>query len=266
MSEWYKRQKERDAKARELSESLLGSEGDVFAEAMNLIALLMDDVFASDRINDLVVKRKISVVSYAFNLLWSSWDETLAGRYQTATDHHRSINEAPDFLMALQLNPGLAHEMTDRTTIKVETALRTIKKALADHLQRTDVHSWFTFKQKAGKHGEPFSHISVQALGGSLPVSEKAGRRVAVVRLGGDVSQEILRLVAIELAVSALNLLVAAVFAFEDLTHFEDTVWKDLENRHQHLVAQLGMELEALRAASKGPVGTLYLARTDEEV
>lgn len=263
---WYQRQKDRDQESKALSESLLGAERDLFANAMALTVSCLDAVFAADeQINDQVVKRKISVAHYAFNLLYSAWDETLAGRYSAARDHSRSINECSDFLYALDINPGLANEMTDETTIKIETVRRTIKNALAE-LDKTKAAGWLTQMQKAAKSVEPFSHVSVKSLGGTLPVMEKLGAKAAVVRLGGAVSPLILRAMAIDLALSALSLLTATVFGFRDVVQVDHDLFKALVSKAHDYIAELAKEIETLRNDCSGTVQAVYFARFDEEV
>ena len=265
MSEWYERQRQRDVEARELSQSLLGPEAKIFADAMSVIASCLDAVFATDRLDDLVVKRKISVAHYAFNLLCSSWDEALAGRYQTATDHFRSIDEAPDFLTALDVDPSLADQMGDRRSIKVERARRAVQAALkrADPgraNERQDARTAYA------KSLEPLSHISIEALGQYLPVLERDGQTLAVVRPGGAVSRSTLRPVAIHLALSALSLLLAVTNAFYDVTGIQHSDWKAVAEKSGDLVNALGNELAAMREHSTAPVSAVYFAATEEVI
>src|SRR5438128_2141028 len=107
---WYEEQKERDAKARNLSESMLGPETVVFSQAMEQIARCLDIVFASDQINDLVIKRQIGHAQLAFNLLLAAWDQMLAGRYNAASQLERTIDELSDFLQALFIKPDLVDD------------------------------------------------------------------------------------------------------------------------------------------------------------
>ena len=260
--DWYGLQAQRDQGSKALSESLLGPEKLLFAEAMGLVLSCLDAVFACEQqINDLVIKRKISVVHHAFNLLCSAWGETLAGRYSAAADHFRSIEESPDFLYALDINPQLA----DERTIKIETARRTIRDELA-RLDKGQAHERLAEMQKAAKKIEPFSHISVKSLGGSLPVSEKVGKKAAVVRLGGAVSEFTLRILATQLALSALSLLVAVVFSFRGIVEVDELLWKGLVDRGEQWISRLGKELDALGDRSAGAVEAVYFARFDEEV
>jgi hypothetical protein len=268
--QWYDRQKARDGESTELSESLLGSEKAIFVQTMSLLALLYDSAITADKgrelLDDLAFKRKISLVHYGFNLLWSAWTEALAGRYHTATDHWRSIDESGDYLLALEFNPQLAEEMTDIKQIKIKPVRQAIKRGLSrggapgnrDLLKRMqDVHQYL----------DHLSHITVESLGQYLPVKETGGQLTSVVRPGGAVSQLILRHVAIHLAMSALKLLMDAMHSFEAVVGTELQLQIDVLRKIGDSTSVLGKELEALHAkAPRGPVTAIYLARSNEEI
>ena len=219
--QWYDRQNQRDRESCEKSEALLGPEQPIFHEEMSLLLGLSDAVIGADDINERLesvnFRHKVAVVHYGYNLLWSAWKEALAGRYQTATDHLRSIEECPDFLMALWLNPALSEGWTDKSSLDIDTVIRrTIKRGLdtAKTSAGTDLAKRM---RKIAKDVQPLSHVSVQSLSKFLPLVESHGQRVLLVRLGGAVSETTLRLVCNQLAGSATYLLGVALVAFEDL-------------------------------------------------
>jgi hypothetical protein len=263
--DWYRRQKARDQTSRDRSDSLLGHEKTIFLEAMDLMVKHFDAVLtapgAHALLDDLAFKRKISLIHYGFNLLWSAWDETMAGRYQTAADHWRSIDECPDFLFALEINPPLADQMTDATTIKVETARKTIHKALNSGTESGHLMQ----QQKQHKDLQALSHVSVQSLGQHLPVREIGVERRSLVQLGGAVAPLTLRLHAIHLALSALTLQSAALFAFEKTVQIEHELWQITIDRIANRGAVLQNELEGLREATFPSAAGVYMARSDED-
>jgi len=263
-TEWYESQRKRDSDAIASSESALGPEASVFADAMSVIARCLDAVFASDSIDNLVVKRKISVAHYAFNLLWSAWNEALAGRYQTATDHFRSIDEAPDFLTALHVDPALANELgAAQRSVKVERARRAVKDALR-RVNQSKAGEWEATRLKQAKRVEPLSHVSVEALGQYLPVVTKDGQTLAVVRPGGMASNTTGRVVAIQLALHALQLLLSVTNAFIDVAGVRHSGWVGLAEKSGRLAEVLGKELAGI--GSPESVDAVYFALTDEVI
>lgn len=266
---WYERQRDRDRHARERSHSMLGPERDIFLEAMHLFVTHFDAVVTSDEIaalvDDLAFKRKVSLVHYGFNLLWSAWDEALAGRYQAAADHWRSIDECSDFITALEINPELADGMTDKRTIGIGRVRKAIQKALNDWEpgSGTDL---LRQQQKLHKDLQPLSHVSVQSLGQYLPVNDIDSERRSIVRLGGVVSQLTGRLVAIHLASAASQLLTATLFGFQTVVEIEDQLWKATTNRLAEHGVVLRNELGALREITSRSTERLYLARSNEDI
>ena len=268
-NQWYENQKTRDQESRELSESLLGPEKAIFIEVMCLLALRLDSVMATDYapgpLDELAFKRKISLAHYGFNLLWSAWDEALAGRYHTATNHWRSIDESSDFLLALEFNPQLADDMTDTTRVKIEAARRAIKKGL-EQSGPAKIPDLVREMRNATQFLQDLSHISVSSLGQYLPVREKEGGLEAVVRLGGAVSQFMLRHVAISISISALKFLMDATGAFYDVVHAEHELEMNMLHKMREFSAALRREREALHDKAPGPVTNIYFARSDEEL
>lgn len=263
-SEWYEHQRSKDRRSRELSESYLGPEAQIFVQAMNLTAQCLDAVFTEPK-DDLTFRRKISVAHYGFNLLYSAWDEALAGRYQTATNHFRSISEVPDFLAALDVDPKLADEMGERNRVKVERARRAVKAAL----KRGDpakAIQWEHALTERSKGLQGFSHISLESLGQSLPVIVRDGATQAVLCAGGAVSPFTLRLVAIRIAVSTLDMLLHVTHAFFRDTGLEQAEWLGLATWSGQSADTLSKEIAAIAETRPEPVSVLYLATTREVV
>jgi hypothetical protein len=261
---WYERQRQRDAESRALSESLLGPEKAMFAEFMGLTAGCLDAVFWSGRFEDLASKRKIEFGNHAFNLLWSAWDEALCGRYDASRAHFRSIGECRDFLMALIADPLLADRLGDRTK-DIYLARRRIRDTL-DQGKAGAGKAFFECLKKAADDVQELSHVCHNAAAGALPVIEKDGETVGVVRPGGTVSAVTLRLLAVQLALDAALLFGVLSAGFIDVTELDDEVWRSAIRRAEHLARELGSELEGIRATVKGPISQLYFARSDEEL
>lgn len=267
--QWYERQKADDHRSRDRSESLLGLERAIFAEAMNLIVRLIDAVLtadtAQDRLADLAFKHKIALVNYGFNLLWSAWNEALAGRYHTATDHFRSIEECPDYLTALWLDPQLSDKWTDVRRLEINKARETIKKSL-DMPRKGAGADLLKQMQDLAKSRHPLSHVSVQSLSQYLPAIEKDGKRWLVVRLGGAVSRLTLRIVAIQVATSALELLSAALLAFDEILEIELDLFQTTTAKIRALTGILAEEIKALSGDGGGPAAGIYFVRSDETI
>ncbi len=263
--QWYDRQNQRDRESCDKSEALLGPEQAIFHEAMSLLLGLSDAVIGADDINERLksvnFKHKVAVVRYGYNLLWAAWKEALAGRYQTATDHLRSIDECPDFLLALWLDPALSEDWTDKRPLDIDTVIRrTIRRGL--DTPKTSAGTDFVKRMReAAKDVQPLSHVSVQSLGKFLPLVERHGQRVKLVRLGGAVSETTLRLVCNQLAGSATYLLGVALVAFEDF----GVEWELSEaatkrgNEYQRILTE---QLKTM--AGESSAEALYFALSDE--
>jgi len=237
---WYDIQRQRDDEALVLSESLWGAEKEVFSNSMDIVSRFLDSILEPGTINDLVVKTKLAIATYAFDLHWSSWNEASVGRYGAATDHWRSIEESPHFLKALQLNPALA-QMLRLNRMDRNTAVKTIRKALdaekpgagKDFLQSLDYH----------KEIQRFSHVSQVSTQATLPIYEDAeGARVLVKPGGGVISEESLRRIGIYLAEAAMNLVSSVAFAFQEV----EDVSRLWESEGRSLIEEGGLTLTAV--------------------
>ncbi len=259
------RQRERDLASRQESESLLGREVGIFRESMGLIISLWDEVLSADsideRLKDLTLKHRLAVLHYGFNLLWAAWEEALAGRYQTATDHFRSIEECPDFLLALWLKPELSNDWTDQTSLNAKTVRRTIAAALKQPGAGSDM---LRSMRIAARGVQAFSHVSVQSLGQALPLKEEGGMRL-LVRLGGEVSPISLTLVAAQIVNSTLQLLGAALLAFDDVLKLDSELLKGAFRRIAEHRDTLAGQQDGLRdvAPAQGLVFAASQTATD---
>ena len=244
--DWYGEQMRVDANARSESEGLLGPEGAIFAEAMAQIAECLDYAIALGPIDDLRTKRRVALVTHTFNLIWASWNEALTGRYDVAVSHFRSIEEAPDFLMALDANPGLADAM-GRAPIEIETAWRALRKDL-DKLEDGKGKQWFTWRQERAKGTQPLAHVSPEVTNQSLAIRIEDNKKIGTLRLGGVVSGLNLRPLAMTIAGSAVTFLAAVVVAF----HTTPSVYHLWTSRGLEFVEQslavLGEQLETMNA------------------
>ena len=261
---WYQAQKERDQQARELSESVLGPLEEAFADVMDLIARCFDAALSVGTINDLTTRRKVAVANHAFNLLWSAWDEALAGRYDAATDHWRSIDEAPDFLLALSVNPTLADDM-GQTKIDIDTARRTIAKGM-NRLKPGEGKRWLELRQQGAKGLQPLAHVTVEATSMALAVTMKEGKKTAILRPGGGfVAKLTLRPIAIYLVSGAISLLHGMAFAFqhiEEVDNLWETTGRDVAEKTTTTVKK---QMEVFSVPSGDPFAILVL-RSDEEL
>jgi hypothetical protein len=217
--QWYDRQNQRDRDSCEKSEALLGPEQAIFHEAMSLLLGLSDAVVgaddASERLESVNFQHKVAVVHYGYNLLWAAWREALAGRYQTATDHLRSIQECPEFLLALSLNPALSEDWTDNRPLDIGTDIRRTIRREFDTLGASAGADLVKRMRGAAKDVQSLSHVSIQSLRKFLPLVERHGQRVLLVRLGGAVSETTLRRACSQLASSAVYILGIALVVFK---------------------------------------------------
>jgi len=264
--EWYERQRNRDVASRAASEALLGSEREMFAQYIGLTASCLDAVCASGPVDDLVVRRNIEFSNHAFSLLWSAWDEALCGRYDASRAHTRGVSECCEFLMALIAKPELADRLGSRTK-DIHLARRAIRDGLNTNYPPRGTELFHSLED-AARSVQALSHVCHEAAGGALPIFERGGRNVAAVRPGGIVSEITLRLTAIPLATDAAYLFGVTSAAFIDVVGLPDEAWRDAIRRAQQLASELQAELEAVGATamSRGPIGEIYLARTDEVV
>ena len=266
-TEWYEHRFERDKASMERSEAHLGLEKAIFAEAMSLLVRLIDAMLTAEDIDDQIqninLKHRIAVANYGFNLLSSAWNDALSGRYHAATDHFRSIDECPDFLMALFLDPRLSDDWTDVQGPSIALIRRRISDGIGEN--RRNSAELMERMQDVAKPIQPLAHVSVQSIGQYLPLVEREGKRWRVVRLGGAVSHVTLRLVAIQIATSAVHLLGAAFWAFDDILKVD----LDLLRRYAEAVIArsraLTEQLQALSSEATDPVAHgIYFASSDE--
>ena len=118
---WYDSMKVGDGENSSQSTTWLGPERGVFLQAMANIMAIMQGVFESGPVDDAVLKAKLAIANRGFDLLWSAWHEMLAGRYNSATEHWRSLYETPDFLKALQVWPLHRSETGEPRAILIGT-------------------------------------------------------------------------------------------------------------------------------------------------
>lgn len=259
---WYARQQKMDEQARSKSEALLGPEKDVFANVMGLVARCLDEVASAGAFNDLPTGRKVILASHGLNLLWSAWDEALAGRYDSAATHSRSIGEVPDFLDALRAEPAFADRMGTGTK-DVNAARRIVR----DSLETTwsgEGKRWLKNLLETDKRLQPLSHISVEVTQRGIAVGVGDEGKVGVLRPGGGVVSEwLLRPIAIGLAIQATVLFQAVFAAFQEIPSVDD-IWKaEGPNVSREGIATLTAEVEALEPL-KGDITLIHFLRSDE--
>ena len=260
-NDWYEHQKHSDAQSRKAAESILGPEANVFADSMAMIAHCLDIVAISGPPNDLPTKRKIGFAIHAFNLLWSAWDATLAGRYDAAASHWRSIEETPDFLMALYADPSCAERMGNQGW-GVGKARQIVKKGM-DKEEQGKGREWLASKLESSRGIQPFSHISLEAQGMALGIGTQAGKKIGVLRPGGVLAYPTLRLAAGHLAFDAVILLGAVAVAFSDVRGLED-LWEGRVRRlSQSWSDVISRELQSMNVPS-GAMDSIVLLRSDE--
>lgn len=222
-ADWYEMQSTRDSQAAERSPRILGREGDVFVDAMALVYEMLKSVFAEGEIHDLPSKMKIGVANHAFNLLWSAWQNAMAGRNDACVDHWRSIDESPEFLAALQVNPRLARPMMDGK-LKYKTALRTVIRE-RNRLQTGDGDRWAE-EQKWRQVRHRFAHVDPVATMAALPIALEGSDASALVEPGGGVVEPRgLRRMCLYLAEAAVSLIWWVNFAFQDTSKVSE-IWE----------------------------------------
>jgi len=261
MTDWYRRQRQRDAAARSKSEAALGPEGAAFREATSLLASCLDTAFATGA-DDLVTRRKTEFASHALNILWSAWDEALCGRFDASDAHSRSISESREFLLALYVRPALAEQL-GRSQRDIDTARNAIRDAIADHGgPGKEFHARVT---QAHKALQPLAHVTHEVTGGVLAVIRAENGAVGVLRPGGGVSTLSLRLQAIPLALDSLQLLGVAIAVF-DVVPVGEELWNRALERIGAWTQVLAAELRGLAPDCRVSIGRIHLARAGEEV
>ena len=259
MMDWYERQRRRDAEGRALSESLLGPELGVFQEAMAIMTRCLGIVRTSDWAGSLAARRKIQYANHAFNLLWSAWDSMLAGRYDSAAQLERSIDESSDFLMALYADPSFADHIP-ATTKDVYKARRAIRDFL-DGGGKGVGTEWFRRREQQAKPHQPFGHVSYETTT-SLPVTFEDGAKVAYVRPGGFVAEPTLRIYACGFAAAASAMMPIFVLAFSDIAEV-GAMWGEMPVICCHQQDIIAEQLEALSYPA-GEVDFLAFLGSDE--
>lgn len=260
-NEWYDRQKRFDAESRRTAESVLGPEANVFADSMAMITHCLDRVAIAGPPNDLPTKRKIALTVHAFNLLWSAWDATLAGRYDAAASHWRSIEETGDFLMALYADPSCAERMGDQDW-DVHRARRVVTNAMEKD-EKGKGREWLAKIRESSRGTQPFSHISLEAQGMTLGIVTQDGKKIGVLRPGGAPAYPTLRLAAVYLAFDAVMLLGVVAVAFSDVRGLEDLWEGRVRGLTQSWSAVVRRELQAMSVPT-GEMDSIVLLRSDE--
>lgn len=211
---WYEERLSIDADARQVAEQLLGPEKAVFTEAMSLLEGILSTALG-DGVYEPEAKLKMGVVNLGYGLLWSAWTEAAAGRYSAATNHWRSIEEAPQYLKALSISAD-ARDQFARGQLKMKAVKTIIRNALEKEAAGAG-ENWLAGISYQ-KQIQGLSHVTRTSTETMLPaISDGNGRR-AIVRFGGGFHSElVLRRIAAVLADMALSLLAATVFAFKNI-------------------------------------------------
>ncbi len=196
-------------------------------------------------IGDQATQAKMVVANHAFNLLCSAWEDNLVGRHDSATNHWRSITEAPRFLLALGLNPSLASAMMTQGGLKIETAIRTIHREFAKGKYPEGDIAWVEGMKEELDMVQPFSHIHPRAISASLPVQHDGESRIWTVVPGGSVSELNLLDIALYLADAAISLVGGILFAFQE---GDDLQWVDRSEVVEKLREGKGKLVETARA------------------
>jgi len=262
MGEWYEEQRRRDELSRQQSEALLGPEGQIFARYMALTVACLDAITYSDRLDELAVKRGIEFSSHALSLNWSAWDEALCGRYDASRGHSRSSHESGEYLMALLARPDLADDLGSNTK-DIRKARRLVKEAL-DSQEAGRGEEYLQQVRQFAKSLQPLAHVCHE-VAGTLPMLDVDGRGTAVVRPGGMISPATLRLLAIPLAIEAIQLYTTTLVFFSDIVDPEGQLWRDQLAEAKEALDALAPELDGMRNVLQ-PVAQIYFARSDENV
>jgi hypothetical protein len=251
---WYQALKAIDKANRAKSEAWLGEEKDVFLQAMANVNAMLQAVFSEGEIKDLVAKVKAAIAQRAFDLLWSAWDEMLAGRYDAATEHWRSIFESPDFLKALHVEPSLAQEWMNGA-IDVHTARRVINRALRDMGEYDHATERHRDTAEYDKMVQPFSHVTRESSVATLTVRESELGEPLAFMLGPDPSSRMARSMALYLAHEATVLLAACAFTFQDIEtagHAWERTGRAAADRGKETVMRIFQDLGLGDTASLG--------------
>ena len=210
---WYYERLSDDAKAKAIAEEIYGVERQIFSEALGRLQDVLEQALG-DGMSDELEMGKLAIANHAFGLLWSAWSEASAGRYSAATHHWRSIEEAPQYLKALTVEPT-ALERFRKGQLRISEINRIIKRAL--EAEKRGAGEEWSGHRGYHSHVQPLSHISRETTEGTLPLlwDDKGPR--AVIKFGGGLHYDLhLRRIACALTDLALSLLTASIFAFKD--------------------------------------------------
>ncbi len=244
--------------SRESSERVLGDAADLFAEAMRLTASYIDATAERDDFESLRVKRMLGWAAYSFNLLVSAWDSMLTGRYAAAAGHQRSINETPDILKALYMDPDFADRMRG-TKEDIKKARQIVRDAYASD-GKPEAKTFIESRRRELQPLHKFSHLTFQAVGIGLGIGIYEGEKIGVIRAGGAPANHSLRAMARVITLDAVELagVVAVVLADSDLS--EGPIKELIARASEAIGDQLDHE-EVLG----GEMDKILLARSDAE-
>ena len=220
---WYWDRKKRDEQAETASERLLGEEGRVFAAAMEAIDAVLDAAFGDRSIDDLAEKAKAAIAYRSRDLLWSAWREMLAARYDTATEHWRSITESPHFLRAITVKPELAKEWINGR-LKIKAAWRAQRDRLRDAGHYETADSWHRILSGDAGMIHPFSHVTIESAVATMPIAKSAEGQPEAFVLGGAISDQMATRIGLYLAYEAIVTLHTCAFAFQQVPAV-DELW-----------------------------------------
>jgi hypothetical protein len=162
-TDWYETQQRMDSERRAVSLSVVQEAQSIYSTVMGWLHERLREAVGEEPITDAALQAKLITANHAFNLICSAWEDVLSGRYEAATDHWRSVIEAPKFLLALRLNPQLASEMF-KGRVSIHKAIQTIEQGLAQELRLPDkklTAKWVANFRRETKNVQGFSHVNV---------------------------------------------------------------------------------------------------------
>lgn len=213
---WYRQLKEHDDAARTWAEDCLGDEKEVFIRAMALVRWMQDRLLAQGAVEEPTLKAKLAVADRAFVLLWSAWNDALAGRYAAAAEHWRSLIESPQFLIAFSFDSDLARRWLDGRECDIQAAQKTIRRKIRDVGEYDAEKEWDDRSRRDNTVVQPYSHVTAQAALSTLAVAQDESGDPKAYLPRSQQSPRRTREYALFLASAALELLRACSSAFED--------------------------------------------------
>lgn len=164
-SDWWKSKENIADACAQLFDLYLGREGEAFGRCMSFLNRCLDSDQLLTSIRSPELRVALAILGQSYQYLLSVWQDLSEGRLASATDHWRSLAEAPDYILATSLNEDFAREWADpkrQTTLKPERARRIVRKEL-NKRQAGKGDEWDQRRRQDLDDLQAYSHVSSEA-------------------------------------------------------------------------------------------------------